>query len=213
MDTTHLIGYKALLPLQETHPTNRISEFQSEFIALVHGASVKYAYVAAEIASETAVWGYKEIRRRQCYWMDKKKLLERIIRTMNISLWQKHKDKKYEAGLFVDGVCCIIGRKSVWVSVFGDATVLEIRKNGEERIMGMLNQEGYVSTEKLGQDRYHFPLTISGFPFEQGDTFICATGKEASKSIRELSSYQMKSDAPKSRTTTAGGILILEYGK
>ncbi len=182
MDTAMCVSSWAFLPDKQEKQTYLVSEFQSEFFSFVYGASLNYGYIAAKVAADTTIWGYQEIRRRQCYWLDKKKLMERIIRTTNISLWQKHKDKLYQKGLWVDGVCCILGEKTAWIGLFGEASVVEIRKSGEERSMGTINEDGENSRKKLGADRYSIDIQIASFPFEQGDTFLFAIGKSASYS-------------------------------
>ncbi|MFH0749951.1 MAG: hypothetical protein V1917_03520 [Candidatus Gottesmanbacteria bacterium] len=207
MDTTDQIRYWSLLPKQTDHTTYRVSEFQSEFFSFVHGASLNYGYVAAEIAADTTKWGYQEIRRRRCYWRDKKKLMERIIRTTNISLWQKHKEKLYQKGLWADGVCCIIGQKTVWIGIFGDASILEVRTDGEQRTMGTINNESTTARKKLGQDRYDIDVEIAAFPFELGDAFTFAVGKSAWYSIETLHSYQEGQEQKKE----GDGLFIIKH--
>lgn len=210
MDTISSVESWSIVPENEKHVTTCVSEFQSEFFSLIHGASMNFGYMAAEIASSTAVWGYKEIRTRRCYWLEKKELMERIIRTINISLWQKHKEKKYGSGLWAEGVCCIIGEKTAWIGCFGEASVLEVRKNGERRIMGMIYEDGYDHAKKLGMDRYRFSVAIASFPFEKGDTFIFAAGNSAALPIETLSAYGTKGYGKEMQTkTTLGGILVV----
>lgn len=197
MDILSQIHSWSYLPVSREHPVYRVSEFQSEFFSFVHGASVNYGYVAAEIAADTTTWGYEEIRKRQCYFLDKKKLMERIIRTTNISLWQKHKEKQYQKGLLADGVCCIVGQKTAWIGVFGEASVLEIRANGEKRIMGTVNGDGKKEKKPLGTDRYEIEKEIATFPFEKGDIFIFTTGKSAAYSIETLLAYNRTDEQSK----------------
>lgn len=208
MESTQSITYTSILPFQERHPTNWIGEFQSEFFSILHGASVTYGSVAAAHAGEVSLWGYKEIRKRQCYWIDKKQLLTRIIRTMNISLWQKRREKQYEKGLCVDGICCIVGHKTAWVGCFGEASVVEIRGNKEQRLMGMVAESGYDETKKLGNDRYALSFASASFPFESGDLFVFASGSTAHMTRDELVLYG-NSEEKTELKSTAGGILVI----
>ena len=210
MENTQSLIYTSVLPNQEEHETNCIGEFQSEFFCIMHGASVNYSYIAARHAVDTATWGYKEIRKRQCYWIDKKQLLTRIIRTTNIALWQKHKEKQYAAGLYVDGVCCIIGQKTAWIGCFGDASVIELRKNKEQRLMGTVAGEGYNPKTKLGQDRYRFQVASATFPCEVGDTYICAVGSLAGLSKETLCDFQYAKDTHPVIKTTTGSVLVVQ---
>ncbi len=210
MEKMQSITSVSILPPQTEHATNCVGEFQSEFFCLMHGASINYGYVAASIAVDTAVWGYKEIRKRQCYWIDKKQLLTRIIRTVNIALWQKHKEKPYHLGLSVDGVCCIIGQKAAWIGCFGDASVIELRKNGEQRLMGVIAEGGYDAKKKLGQERYSIPMMSATFPCDKGDTYIFAVGSAAGISKEALCRFQHTSDMKPSIKTTTGSILVVQ---
>lgn len=209
MENTNQIVITKIFPQQTEHPTHVAGEFQSEFVCLMHGASPAYGYIAARIAADTAVWGYKEIRKRQCYWIDKKQLLTRIIRTTNITLWQKHKEKLYEKGLLVDGVCCIFGQKTAWIGCFGDASVVEIRTNKEQRLMGTVAEGVYDATQKLGSDRYKLSFVSASFPFEAGDTFIFACGTTAKMTREECVRFQDK-DHRKALSSTTGSVLIVQ---
>lgn len=206
MDRTMTVNYWSFLPKQKDHVTYKIAEFQSEFFSFVHGASLNYGYVAATIASDITIWGYKEIRRRQCYFLDKKKLMERILRTTNISLWQKHKEPVYQKGLLVDGVCCILGQKTVWIGCFGDASILELRTTGEQRLMGVVNKDIQPIKKKLGEDRYELDVTIAGFPFEKGDILLFAVGKSAFYSIDTLQHYL----SSRERSQEGDGVLLIK---
>jgi hypothetical protein len=206
MDTATTIQSWSFLPNKQDKPMYLVSEFQSEFFSFVHGASMNYGYVAAAIAADTTRWGYEEIRRRRCYWLDKKKLMERILRTTNISLWQKHKEKQYQKGLWADGVCCIIGQKTAWIGCFGDASVLEVRTNGEKRTMGVINGIAQTDKKKLGQDRYSIDIDIATFPFEKGDAFVFAVGKSAFFPIETLHAYQMNRENAKD----ADGLFVIK---
>lgn len=210
MEHSENIIYTPILPAQDEHPTNCIRTFQSEFFGIMHGASLSYGYVAAALAADTAVWGYKEIRKRQCYWIDKKQLLTRIIRTTNISLWQKHKEPLYAKGLIVDGVCCIIGQKTAWIGCFGAASVVEIRKNNEQRLMGVVAENDYDATQKLGSDRYKLSFLSARFPFEEGDTILLASGGTSSMTREELVSYAEEKEKKELKSTT-GGILVIHH--
>ncbi len=210
MEQSEIITYTPVLPTNVDRPTNCICAFQSEFFGIMHGASLSYGYVAATLAADTALWGYKEIRKRQCYWIDKKQLLTRIIRTMNISLWQKHKDTLYAKGLFVDGVCCIIGQKTAWIGCFGDASVVEVRKNNEQRLMGVVAENDYDSSKKLGSDRYKLFFMSARFPFESGDAIVLASGSTACMTGEDLAAYAEKKEKKELKSTT-GGILVIQH--
>ncbi len=204
-----MITITKILPDVDEHPTNTAADFQSEFACLMHGASLSYGYVASALATDTAVWGYKEIRKRQCYWIEKKALLTRIIRTTNISLWQKRREKIYSRGLVVDGICCIVGQKTVWIGCFGDASVVQIRANKEQRLMGVVSGMEYDATKKLGSDRYALTFSSAAFPFTEGDTVVCTVGSLASCTREEIVSWADPSKEQRLSATT-GSVLLLQ---
>ena len=210
MESSENIMYTPVLPAKGDRPTTRVCTFQSEFFGIMHGASLSYGYVAATLAADTAVWGYKEIRKRQCYWIDKKQLLTRIIRTTNISLWQKHKEPLYAKGLLVDGVCCIVGQKTAWIGCFGDASVVEVRKNNEQRLMGVVAGNEYDAAQKLGSDRYKISFVSARFPFEEGDALILASGTTAHMKREDLAAYVQEKEKKELKLTT-GGILVIQH--
>ena len=85
--------------------------------------------VAAKLAGETALWGYKHIRLRPFYWADKRLLLRRIFRSSNITVWQKRREKGFETGLATTLAVVIIGGQKLWVGTAGDTRVLLYRES------------------------------------------------------------------------------------
>jgi serine/threonine protein phosphatase PrpC len=61
--------------------------------------SLPHAKEAEKLTRETALWAYNVVRQRPFYWGDKLKFLKRIFRSTNLTLWQKHRDPGYDAGL------------------------------------------------------------------------------------------------------------------
>jgi len=211
MESTKQIAITKIFPQAAEHPTHVVGEFQSEFVCLMHGASPAYGYVAAQTAADTAVWGYKEIRKRHCYWIDKKLLLTRIIRTTNITLWQKHKEKLYEKGLLVDGVCCIFGQKTAWIGCFGQASVVEIRQDDEQRLMGIVADNGYDAAKNLGSDRYHLSFVSATFPFTSGDTLLFSVGTLASLKREALLAFQDATTKEMKLASTTGSVILVRH--
>lgn len=154
-----------------------------DFFSLVHGTVFTTAPTAAKLAVDTSLWGYEQIRRRKYYWLDRKKLLKRILRTTNIALYQKQREPKYALGAYVEGVLCIAGTRAAWVGCVGKGSMYELRTSGERRIMGYFNEEQHNDTDALGKDRYHWPSQESNLPFQEGDIMILAAGAAATLPI------------------------------
>jgi serine/threonine protein phosphatase PrpC len=58
-----------------------------------------HAKEAEQLTCETALWAYNVVRQRPFYWGEKLRLLKRIFRSTNLTLWQKRRDPGYDAGL------------------------------------------------------------------------------------------------------------------
>jgi len=156
---------------------------EEDFFSLVHGTVFTTAPIAAKLAVDTSLWGYEQIRRRKYYWLDKKKLMQRILRSTNIALFQKRREPKCELGAFVEGVLCIIGSRTAWIGCIGKGSLYEMRTNGERRILGYINNEIHNEQDSLGRDRYHWQSQEDSVPFEKGDVIILTTGAAATLSI------------------------------
>src|SRR3989304_8104996 len=62
--------------------------FSDECFVVADGVSDIHGEAAAKLAADTAIWGYKHVRQRPFYWADKRRLLKRIFRSSNLTLWQ-----------------------------------------------------------------------------------------------------------------------------
>jgi serine/threonine protein phosphatase PrpC len=103
--------------------------YRDECIVIADGCSdIVHGEVAATLAGETAIWGYKHIRQRPFYWADKRLLLRRIFRTSNMSVWQKRREKGFETGLTTTLAVVIIGGYKLWVGTAGDTRVILYRE-------------------------------------------------------------------------------------
>jgi len=100
--------------------------FESDFYVVSRGdPALPLARKQAEYAVETALWGYKQIRTRPFYWVDKKKLIERILRSTNIALWQRKREPGFASGVSVDVVCMTMGPQRYWIGATGNSFFYE----------------------------------------------------------------------------------------
>jgi len=105
--------------------------FNDECFVLADGlASVPHADVASQLASETVLWGYKQIRLRHTYWADKTSLIRRIFRTTNLTIWQKHREPGFGDGLATSLLVAIVGPRAVWIGNAGTSSAFFF-KNGQ----------------------------------------------------------------------------------
>lgn len=84
--------------------------------------SLPHADVAATLAVTTAVWAYKLVRLRRSYGLDRHAFMKRIFRTVNLTLWQKRKDKGFADGLAAAMAVCFVGPKTCWVGSAGNCS-------------------------------------------------------------------------------------------
>ncbi len=154
-----------------------------DFFSLVHGTVFTTAPVAAKLAVDTSLWGYEQIRRRKYYFLDRKKLLKRILRTTNIALFQKQKESNFKLGAYVEGVFCNVGTRAAWVGCIGKGSMYELRTNGERRLLGYVNEAQHNKLDTLGRERYNWSSQETNIPFEKGDLLILAAGAAATLSI------------------------------
>ncbi len=108
-----------------------LSHFNDECFVLTDGVStMPHGDAAAQLASETALWAYKEVRLRNCYWVDKISLIRRIFRTTNLTIWQKRREPGFGEGLATSLLVAIVGPRAVWIGNAGTSSTFFF-KNGQ----------------------------------------------------------------------------------
>lgn len=130
---------------------------------------------ASRLAGETALWGYKHIRERKFYWVDKKKLLKRIFRTTNMAVWQKRRETGFEDGLATTLVVALITPTQFFVGSVGDTTAMLYR----ETLIDTLTPEDRDATGRLtkviGSQRLGLVPHVHVDKFLPGDMLLLAT--------------------------------------
>lgn len=150
--------------------------FNDECFVLADGVGIMpHGEVAAKLASETAVWGYKHIRQHRYYWLDKKLFMKRIFRTTNMTLWQKRRENGFEDGLATTLAVAIIGAKTYWLGYSGDSVAWlfrgsEIKKLTREQESFERVPRGILGVKRLGL----IPEYVSG-EFKSGDVLVLAS--------------------------------------
>lgn len=104
-------------PRQEDYFVN----FNEECIVVADGGGgLPHGDVAATLAGETAIWGYKHIRQHRFYWLDKKLFMKRIFRSANLAVWQKHREVDFTDGLATTLLVLMVGTRAFWIGSAGD---------------------------------------------------------------------------------------------
>lgn len=150
--------------------------FNDECFVISDGvAMLPHGDVAAKLASETAIWGYKHVRHRPYYWADKKLLLKRIFRSSNLAVWQKRRESGFELGLATTLNVAIIGPNKIWVGGVGDSSVLLYREGLIDVLTSPDIDEKGRLTNALGLKRLGLVAHITVEEFVPGDIVVMAT--------------------------------------
>lgn len=153
------------------------ANFNDQCFAVADGVGgMPNGQVAARLACETAVWAYKIVRLRPFYWGDKRLLVKRIFRTTNITLWQKQREKGFEAGLATTLVVCVLGEQSFWLGSVGDSRAYHLTTKGVlmSLVPDDLDPSGKL-TKVVGANRYGLVPHTIGKEFSSGDTMLLVT--------------------------------------
>ncbi len=191
--------------------------FNDECFVLTDGVSgTPHAEIASSLAAETAVWGYTHIRQRPFYWGDKLKLLKRIFRSTNLTLWQKRRETGFEGGLATTMLVCIVTPKHVFVGNVGDTEALLYRNGLIDTLSHQERDREGTLTRWLGSQRLGLIPYAHMEKFLPGDIVLLATdGLLDFVSEEELRSvFEMIEKADMTLTTAAESLVkqALENG-
>lgn len=152
------------------------SNFNDECVVVADGVGgLPHGDVAAQLASETAIWGYKHIRQRPFYWADKKLLLKRIFRSSNLTVWQKRRERGFESGLATTLSVVIISTHAIWVGSVGDSGILLYREGLIDLLTPYDLDETGRLTNALGLQRLGLVPHIAVERFIPRDILLLAT--------------------------------------
>jgi serine/threonine protein phosphatase PrpC len=152
-----------------------IDHYKDECFAVAKGnQDLPNADLGSRLAAETALWGYRQIRLRPFYWQDKKLLLNRIFRSVNMTLWQKRRETGFTKGVESTLGVVIFGPHKVWLGAMGDCPIY-IFRNGQivDELSSKLNIHKFNC---LGRDRYGIVPQVAVFKFEANDVLCLFSG-------------------------------------
>lgn len=188
--------------------------FNDECIALADGVGgMPHGDVAAGLACETAIWGYKQIRLRRTYWLDKRGLVRRIFRSTNIAVCQKQREEGYTNGMATTLTVAIIGDRSVWLGSVGDSPAFLLHDNSLVRLTkDDVDAEGQL-TKAIGVARYGLAPQFKVVHFTQGDALLIVTdGVSSAVSPDEMKNIVLESGTT-GQSLTEGVISLLNTAK
>jgi serine/threonine protein phosphatase PrpC len=168
------------------------TNFNDECFVVSDGVkSMPYGEVAAKLASDTAIWGYKFVRHRPFYWADKRRLLKRIFRSTNLAVWQKRRETGFGDGLATALSVAIVGPTKIWVGNVGGGAILLYR----ESLIDVLTPS---NGDALGLKRLGLVSHIAVSEFLSGDILILAS----SGVINSVSEEQIRATCEMTGETT-----------
>ena len=153
-----------------------VGHFRDECFVIADGVGgMPHGEVAATLAGETAIWGYRHIRLRPTYWLDKRNFMRRIFRSTNMAVWQKRKEPEFRDGLATTLIVCIVGPMNMWVGSVGDSSSYLYR----EGLIASLTREdvderGFL-TNVIGTKRLGLASQFASEPFLVGDIAVLCT--------------------------------------
>lgn len=170
--------------------------YNDECIAVADGVGgMPHGDVAAKLACETAIWGYKQIRLRNTYWKDRRLLMKRIFRTVNITLCQKQHEEGFSDGMATTMTIAIVASRSVWIGSAGDTPAYYFHEGQLQKITHDDIDAGGNLTKAIGTQRYGLVPEIHLLDFEEGDAVLVTSDG--------VSRYVPESDMQKILTTDA----------
>ena len=149
--------------------------FSDECFVVADGVSDIHGEAAAKLAADTAIWGYKHVRQRPFYWADKRRLLKRIFRSSNLTLWQKRKEQGFENGIATTLSVVIVSINKIWVGNVGNTGVFLYRESLiDELTPSDIDEKGRL-TNMLGVKRLGLVPHLAVESFLPGDIVVMAT--------------------------------------
>lgn len=152
------------------------ASYNDECFVIADGVGgMPHGEVASQLAAETAIWGYKEIRLRNTYWSMKRFFLNRIFRSVNIAVWQKHRESGFEDGLASTLLVMITGPRNFFIGSVGDTGAYLHRQGKITKLTHDNVDETGNLTKAIGIERFGLVPEVYIDRFEIDDTLLLAT--------------------------------------
>lgn len=159
-------GHRSMLPVVA-------ERFREEcFVAAVGNDLGSSSHEGATLAAETAIWGYQHIRKRQYYWEDRRLFMKRIVKTVNLRLFQLQKDDaRYKHRLFrSELVVAMTGERKMWCGLVGRGGMWRLRHGKITHALSSMK-----TFASLGLQRKTPQSLFTSIAFAPGDVVILTT--------------------------------------
>lgn len=178
------------------------ANFNDECFVVADGVGgMPHGEVAARLAVDTAIWGYKEIRLRETYWTQKKFFLNRIFRSVNIAVWQKHRESGFTGGLASTLLVLITAPRNFFIGSVGDSSAYLYRQNNLNKLSHDDIDEIGNLTKAIGVERFGLVPQVFIDRFEINDTLLLVTD-----GVSHFITNQQISDILRSNDETSDGL-------
>lgn len=184
--------------------------YRDECFVLADGVGgMPHGDVAARIAVESAIWGYKLIRQRHFYWQDKKLFMKRIFRSSNISVYKKQQETGFGDGLATTLVVLMMGTRTFWLGSVGDTSAFLYRNRMFKKLtVDDVDSQGLL-TKALGASRYGLVPQYKTEVSLPNDVIVLATdGVTSFVSKNETKNIIEKTNETKQSLSDAADALI-----
>jgi hypothetical protein len=162
-------------------PYGFISLKESDCYAIVDGSDNHeiYAHEPTSVVSGSIMWGSRVLKMHPLYWVDKRKLLTRILRSANTALFQQC--KVHTEPIAVHAAVGFRGNTHVWLGVSGRICVWA---HTGTRLDWIYPSDPSTYANPLGLHRYGFAPHIVPVPFKKQGFTIVTTGSISDLFIR-----------------------------
>lgn len=180
-----------VVPLNSMNSRISLKEAQCYAVISTLCSVETYIHNPASVVYESILWGSRMLKSHPLYWSDKRKLLTRILRSANTSLFQQCKD---HIGVnAVDAMVGFRGNTQLWLAIVGQVSVWSYC--GVMKKIYPLNKNTRIPP--LGFQRYAFAPYILSIPIESYGNTIVTTGSISTylekTTFKQCSTEEMKS--------------------
>lgn len=138
-----------------------------------------HAKEAELVTRQTALWAYHMVRQRRYYWRLKLSFLKRIFRSTNLTLWQKRRDRGFDAGLASALSVLIVIEDYFWLGTAGNCNSFLFRDGLIDILTPRDVDEDGMLTKAVGFSRKQLIPAMHSEKFLENDIILLASDSVA----------------------------------
>lgn len=121
-----------------------------DVFVLAEGLKSPHKETASMLAATSAIWSIKLLKSKHSYWRDKKATGGRLMRSVNLTLYNKRREEGYSDGIEATLSVLLFGEKQFYVYSIGTISIYLFR--GKEIIPLHSSSNSAVGREKKAPD-------------------------------------------------------------